>query len=97
VGLERVTELHRGHPGLRAIEDQNIRANFGCVEAQTRSVGYRFGEQLGVLVVDMQTLRRFFQRQQSGRRAHTGLTHAAAKHFAVDAAFFDEFARTSNH
>ena len=52
-----------------------------------------FGEVAGVLVVAMQSFRRFFQSDQAGGSENSDLAHSAAEQLPADVGFLDEVAR----
>ena len=83
--LERfsvVAHLHINHIGLHLLD-----AETGATHA--------FGEKLRVGVILGQTLDVVIQRIQPRRRQQSGLTHAAADHFAQAPSLADQLDRTT--
>ncbi len=54
-------------------------------------------ELLRILMINGEALRRLFESNSARCGEDPHLTHAAAKHFAIDAGFFDERVRADNH
>src|SRR6266478_673634 len=97
VRVKRIAQLHRRFPGLRAIKDHNVRTNLFGIDSQPRNFRDAFRQPPGILLIDVQSRRRLFQRNQARRSNHARLTHASTEHFPVHPPLLDERHSSRNH
>src|SRR5262249_48883148 len=94
---EGIAELDGVKASLLAIKNNDVGLNFAWVNAQARNLGDPRRETPGVLVVERKALGRLLEGHAAGGGKDADLSHASAKHLAVNAALFDETARAYDH
>src|SRR4029077_20166846 len=90
-GMQSITEFDGIHAAGAAIENHDVAFDPGGIDPQAVDLPDALRKALRVTMIFMQTSGRFLQRYQTRGRNHANLSHAAAKHFPVDARAFDEF------
>jgi len=90
VGLQSLAELDGVKAGGFAVEDDDVGFYNHGIDAEAGDLRDLSREELGVSVVFVEALGRFFEGDQACRGEDAGLAHATAEHFAVDAGFIDE-------
>ena len=97
VGLEGFAKLDGVETSRFAVEDYNIGFDGSGIDLQTGDLRDFAREEFCVGVVFVEALGRLFEGDKACRGENSGLTHAAAEHFAVDASFVDKGLRADDH
>ena len=78
-------------------EDDDVGVHFGRVEGDARNLCQFAREYLRIVVIDLETFRTIFERNQPRSREHSCLAHTAAEHFPDRPASLDEIAAADDH
>src|SRR6266404_1074595 len=97
VRMQRIANLHRRLSRFRAVKDHNVRPHFLRIDTQPGNSRNAFRQPLRIFMIDMQSLRRLLQRNQSRRCDHSGLPHPAAEHLPVNPRPFNKRFAARDH
>src|SRR5437879_90937 len=97
VGLQSFAELDGVEAGGFAVEDDDVSFDGRGIDAEAGDLRDLARKELGVGVIFVKALGRFFEGDEACRGEDASLAHATAEHFAVDAGFVDEALRADDH